>query len=320
MTDNITEAPESVVENIDEEPEVDAFQASVDEEEAATALVEEELAEEEQILDAEPQEEIKEEFKVDEDTEPEPEADVSSEELDSEQPEAEGEEKKDEPAAEPETEEETEPSSETPPETEPSKGDTPELTLDDVHEQWGQIRETAEADLAEKHYALSDEEVAELSTNAEVAIPKMMAKVYMDAVQASITHVVTELPRLLQNTQDLQSQAASNEKDFFDAWPQLKEHKERVFALAATYRQVNPDAPLEQTIRDVGAQAVIAMQIPVDGLVDQEKEDGNANLPPHRPPGGGGSPPASPPKIISSNPFEQMAEEMLGDGEELDLD
>jgi|ETNvirnome_2_300_1030623.scaffolds.fasta_scaffold00633_7 outer membrane biosynthesis protein TonB len=328
MTDTISGNAENL--EVVKAPEEDAqehdeFKAANDEEEADAAVIDEVMAEEEKIFDdAAPVVETTET----EIEKPKQEGKATPEEKTSEELQAEGEEgkpkedeekKPDEPAAEEEPKDVVEPSSEIPPKPEPSEGDSPELTLEDVRERWGEIRENAEVNLAETHYAFSDEEVAELSTNAEVAIPKMMAKVYMDSVQASITHIVTELPRLLQQTQEAQTQASSNENAFFEAWPQLMEHRDRVFNLASTYRQVNPNASLEQTISDVGAQAIIALRLPVDGLIDAGNDEHEESLPPHKPPGGG-SPPAGVPQRKSTNPFEQMAEDMLNEGEELDLD
>lgn len=290
---------------VDETVELDTLSSEEDDE--VLELVEKVGSD--SLEEGEEQKEEKEEEKKDQEGEPakEEEEEPPSEEGSKEKP----------PTEEAPTEkppEEAPPSSETPPE-ETTQAPEALPALEEMNKQWQVIRATAEETLAKEHYALSDEMVEELQNSADTAIPKLAAKIYMDAVQASITHVVTQLPDLVSRVIETQKVVAENEKAFYATWPDLVGHETDVKRLAVAYRQVYPNAKPEDVIRDVGAQAMVALRIPIENGRTQSEDLRETK--PHKP-AGAGSPPASPPKPGTKNPFTRIAEE-LGE-EELDFD
>ena len=187
--------------------------------------------------------------------------------------------------------------------TEPAVPTTPETPVPSAAE----MRTQAEEALATQHYALSPEQAVELDEDIVTAVPKMMARVYMDSVTNTLAHVLQQLPGLVDNVLTQRKVVEKDEEAFFAAWPKLTDHRESVVNIAQVYRQLHPQAPSEQFIRDVGAQTMVALKLAVDEV---PAETPLAHTPPFVP--AGGSPPAgpTPPPI---NPFEQMAleEEVL---------
>lgn len=228
-----------------------------------------------------------------------------------------------------------EPATEAPPETQPAKVETPpeqvppetppevppvaaELTPKQLEERYASWRSDTEGVLANQ-YALTEEMAEELDTDAGKAIPRLMARVYVDAVTATVGHIVSNMPALLEVALAKRSNNEGAEAAFFEAWPQLNaaEHKETVSRFGVSYRQLYPTATREQFIRDVGAQSMVALRIPVEPApaAEPEAEPIAVAVAPFRPaastaPGGGTQPPKNPFTAISDT-FED---------EELDLD
>lgn len=154
--------------------------------------------------------------------------------------------------------EETSPVTEEPtPVTEEPIQPTPE----EAAKQYADWRQKAEEAL-EAHYAPSDELVELFETDPGKAIAKMSGRVYLDAVQATTGHIVSHMPNIIQAMMQAQELSNKNEGEFFDVWPQLKEHRDSVVRLGVAYRQTYPTATQEEFIRDVGAQTMVALKMP----------------------------------------------------------
>lgn len=188
----------------------------------------------------------------------------------------------------------------------------PQPTEEELQERYTTWRTGAEAALAKQHYLLDDATVEELEANAELTIPKLMSRVYLDAVTASVGHVIAALPGLITQMNEVQRQSDKAEENFFEAWPLLKDRRPDVIRLGQMYRQVFPQASEVDFIREVGSQAHIALKIPVAA---QEVTPAAPAPKPFTPavstaPGGTPQPKA--------NPFEELSNEMAQ--EELNLD
>ncbi|KKL16904.1 hypothetical protein LCGC14_2490900 [marine sediment metagenome] len=170
-----------------------------------------------------------------------------------------------------------------------------------------EMRTQAEETLATQHYALSEEQAAELNEDMAIAVPKMMARVYMDSVTNTLAHVLQNLPGLVDNVLSQRKVVEKDEESFFTSWPKLREHRESITNIAQVYRQLHPTASPEQFIRDVGAQTMVAMKLTVDEVPAETPEAPTRPFVP-----AASSPPASP-GPPPTNPFEQMAleEEVL---------
>ncbi len=189
-----------------------------------------------------------------------------------------------------------------------------ELTDVELGERYGKWRGETEDILAEK-YALTDEMAEELEVDAGKAIPRLMAKVYVDAVSATVGHIVANMPQLLETALAGRERNSTAETEFFEVWPQLvgSEHSEILSRFGVSYRTLHPDATKEQFIRDVGAQAMVALRIPVEAKAPVAEAE--AAVAPFVP--AAASAPAGL-KRTPANPFTALSDSF--DDEELDLD
>lgn len=123
--------------------------------------------------------------------------------------------------------------------------------------------------LAKHHYKLSEEDMAQIDAAPQEVLPRMMARVYMDAVSAAITQVLNYLPQTMRQVNEQERINSESENSFFGKWPALKEHKDSVLKIGQVYRQMNPQASAEQFINEVGAAAMVSLRLDPSGVVQQ---------------------------------------------------
>lgn len=149
-------------------------------------------------------------------------------------------------------------------------------------------RGNAEKLLAENHYALPQETLDEIADNPAVALPKLMARVYLDAVTASTNVLIQNLPAILENTLGYRDNAKKLEDQFDSEWKGLAKHRDKVIQIGQVYRQLNPKATAEEFTRDVGAQAAFALGLTLEvakGSAAPAVAPRTGPTAPHRPPG-----------------------------------
>lgn len=186
---------------------------------------------------------------------------------------------------------------------------TPEQT----QERYVTWRKETEELLTKQHYALKPEQIDELDQNPGEFISRMMSKVYLDAVTAVTTQVVQSLPGMVRQINEQAVGSDANEGQFFERWPKLKEHKDTVLRFGAVYRQLNPSTSMDDFINEVGAQAMVALRIPPDGV---EVPNGGppVRVAPFKP--AAQTPAGGAPIVKDTNVFSQLADEFdedLGD-------
>lgn len=187
---------------------------------------------------------------------------------------------------------------------------TPAVDPQQQLEQFMQARAQAEELLAQ-YYSLQKEDLEALEEDPteflKTAVPKIAARVYTDAVLTSIQRVQQAMPVLLQQQLEQHEQSRSAEERFFQQWPQLREHKDAVTRIAAAYRQINPDMPMEQFMRDVGVQAMVML-----GLAAEEPQQQKSKEKPFKPAARKKAPTAlSAP--APKNHYELLDEELFGE-------
>jgi hypothetical protein len=196
---------------------------------------------------------------------------------------------------------------------------TPEKTTEDqsaellslLNEKRGETIDT----LAGHHFNFSDEQFREIDENPREAIPKLLAGVYLDAVQGSVAAMIGQMPQIIAGVESRKTVDAAAEQQFFEAFPLLSErpeYKEHVWKVSAMHRKLNPKATLEEMIRDVGLQASVAFKLAVPESV---RETGKTDtVMPHVPAAAINQAPAATPGVGKGvNPFSQMAEDMIED-------
>lgn len=176
-----------------------------------------------------------------------------------------------------------------------------------------QSREKVIDAVAAQTYQLTQEELEAVQVEPEKAIPKLLARVHVNTVQGVVRHIAQQMPALVSALITQRDDNSKREKEFFDAWPQLdrQKHSADIIRVGQVFRQLNPNATMQDFIRHVGAQVVLA-----NGLHIQQQKPQQTTVappPPQQPafvPAGVGrtSAPAAP--SAPTNPWEEMVEVM----------
>lgn len=130
-------------------------------------------------------------------------------------------------------------------------------------------RTNAETELAKGHFALpadlAEQAEADPAKFATETLPRLAAKVYLDAVTAAVSAIQSYMPGYIGQQLEARSAYAKAEDDFFSAWPQLNRvlHTAKVAELGRTWRAMNPKATKEDYIKNVGALSVLQLGLPL---------------------------------------------------------
>jgi hypothetical protein len=127
-------------------------------------------------------------------------------------------------------------------------------------------RNDVTAHLAQSRFQLSPEEVQELETDVTVAVPKLLAKVYVESQIAMQRFLAQAVPGMVQRQQVVSRANETAETQFFTAHEALgldkanQQHRQAAVRVAKIYRQMNPQMPLEQLISDIGPMVAAAVK------------------------------------------------------------
>lgn len=119
--------------------------------------------------------------------------------------------------------------------------------------------------LAETRFQLTPEEVQEVETDAVAAIPKLLAKVHLHSQIAMQRFLAQAVPGMIQRHTQVSTANSEAENKFFDTHKALgldktnTQHRQAAVRLAKMYRQMYPQAPLDQLIQDIGPMVVKAV-------------------------------------------------------------
>lgn len=175
------------------------------------------------------------------------------------------EEKKPEDKEEKEEEDETlyDPDSQKPPETQ-----------EEYQKRLAEARKAAEEELIGK-YNLSEDEADEFLSDPQKAVPKMMAKVYLDTYQQVLTDVRAMVPNIVQQVQNQVKQVDQAKEEFYGLFPDLKGLDDQVEHVANLYLQQaqaqGRKISKKELYRNVGVQVSVMNQKPIPpGILGQE--------------------------------------------------
>jgi hypothetical protein len=138
----------------------------------------------------------------------------------------------------------------------------PQPSLEEQQAAFVAQRENAEKMLAE-HYKLPTELAEGLDPDLAEALPRMGAKIFMDAVSHTLHQVTQILPQAVQGITAQQTTQHTLEDQFFEKWPGLREHADTVVRFGQSYRQLNPHASAEQFMEEVGTAVSVLQRIPL---------------------------------------------------------
>lgn len=204
-------------------------------------------------------------------------------------------------------------SDEVPAQPQPQPQETPEQKA----ERERLAKEAEEKSFADlkKYYELPADMAERLSTEPELVLPEMAARVHQAVFKGIQQYMTQVVPLFLQQHAQVQEANQKSKEAFFGRWPSLKGHDARVLEVGRMYAQMNPKATPAERLETVGQIACAALGITPDpapsGKGDPQPKPGvkkpaAAGFRPTNP--AGSSSAALPP---SDNPYEAMAEEFL---------
>jgi hypothetical protein len=143
--------------------------------------------------------------------------------------------------------------------------------------------------VAQNTFKLSPEDIEGLETDVVGTVPKLLAKAYVMAQQNVLTQLASMVPTMIQRQTVAMQKHAEGENKFYSAWPGIdrSKHGDLVTRYAGVYRQMHPQATLEQMIQDVGPMVMMAARIPASppgAQVGQTPAPGTAPAVTPRPP------------------------------------
>jgi len=158
-----------------------------------------------------------------------------------------------------------EPPAEQPPAQEPEAQQQQQAEAEPEPEQpdWERLRQEALQQLREE-YKLDEEAARRFEADPAATLPELAAQLHVrvyDAVFASIQQLI---PQMVEAVLAQRERVQSFEQRFYERWPQLREHRATVERFLQAYRMAVPNASEDELIRNVGAQAVIALQLPIE--------------------------------------------------------
>lgn len=199
----------------------------------------------------------------------------------------------------------------------------PMMTPEEVNAKYQEVRSNAIEALSKSYYRLDEDTVEKLRDgDPQEIVPQLLSKVYFDAVTMALGQMHQQLPAAIARHMQAQQTYDGYETAFFEVWPQLvKADHATISRLAQAHRVANPNATPEAAIREVGAQAMLALGISLEGQTPPASE-----VPPVVPapaavpfsPAQGG-----PAGVVAQRPvpaFTALDKELFEDPDELDAD
>lgn len=211
--------------------------------------------------------------------------------------------------------EEKKPAEAVPPQQEPvvpAAREEPAQTPEEFEQTRREHRKLTVEKLADEHFALDEETKAAFGEEAAKAISRLQAKTFLDSVENAALAVMQVLPQAIAQVTATQRSDQELETQFFAAWPKLdkSEHGDTIRRLANSYRNANPKMDTETFIRDVGAQAMVALKIELPNTVTKAPEEPEQPAKP-TPPVSQGGPGGKPPQ--EKGFYEQLADEDIAE-------
>lgn len=186
-------------------------------------------------------------------------------------------------------------------------------------------------EVARRDFALSQEDVQALETDAAAFIPTLLARLYVRSQVNLFRQMQSTVPAMLQQLTARQAAYSENEGKFYARWPGIDKtkHGAVVAKLGRLYRQNNPDATLDQMIEDLGPAVAMAAKIDPATMATAVAPQPAAAQPsafqptgmtrvqpsPFRPAGGGGASPQPSPQAPQMGPWDGLAGDLTEDDE-----
>lgn len=163
--------------------------------------------------------------------------------------------------------------------------------------------------LATTKFALTPEEVSALESDVVTAVPRLMAKMFVESQTSMQKFLAQAVPGMMKNYNSVTRANDDAEGEFFKAHTALDksnpQHRATAIRLATLYRSANPNIPLGQLIQEVGPMVIAAVGVNAGARPANGSPAAPRATAPFRPAvGGGGAPPNPEPE----NPWAGMGQ------------
>ena len=192
-------------------------------------------------------------------------------------------------------------------------------TPEEVQTEITEARETAKGKLRES-FTWTEEQETQFQDDPGAVMSDMAATLFLDLYDSITQGLNSQMPGMVQGIMQRQTAVRQAEQQFYGAWPQLAkaEYRQTVDRIATTYRQQNPTTDNATAITEIGAQAWVALKLPLEDLVTHTQgQPAPASAPVTKPPthvpasAGNTTQAAHAPAKPAMNDFEQLANELL---------
>lgn len=175
-----------------------------------------------------------------------------------------------------------------------------------------EARVKARDQLKEK-FALTEEQEDLLIQSPNKVLPELAANLYLDLFDSIMGGFQQQLPGLIRQVIQTDQVQQKQENAFFEAWPQLNkpDYQETVQRIAQSYRALNPQTSEEEAIKEIGAQAWVALRLPLEELAQVAQGGVVETAAPRQPATRRGAAEAVPRKPKPDNAFTQLANELI---------
>lgn len=197
-------------------------------------------------------------------------------------------------------------------------------TQEEIQSEITKARETAREKLVES-FKLTDEQVEQFEEDPAQVLSNMAADLYLDIYDSISQGIRTQMPTMVNGILQQQRAVQAAEQQFYGKWPQLAkaEYRDTVQRISTAYHSQNPNTDSETAVKEIGAQAWVALRLPLDELMAHTQDAPVNHMPTHvapppsHTPASAGNAPQSAraPQAAPMNEFEQLASELLIDDE-----
>lgn len=195
-------------------------------------------------------------------------------------------------------------------------------TPEDVQKEITVARSTARDNLV-KSFEWTEEQTEQFEEDPGKVMSSMAADLFLDLYDSITQSFRTQMPGMVNGILAQQTAAKAHEQQFYNAWPKLAkpEYRETINRVEAAYRQQNPATDNATAVQEIGAQAWVALKLPLEELIAQASPQQKSEevvpfvAAPSRIPASAGNAPQSArtPALQATNDFEILAEELLDD-------
>lgn len=161
-----------------------------------------------------------------------------------------------------------------------------------------------------EYYKLSDDLAMKASTEPELVLPLIAAKLHQTIARNLVQTIQNVLPQVVQGVQINQGKEVEAKNAFYGRWPNLVGREKEVIQVGTMFRQINPTATAQEAIERIGKTVCEAFGIDAGaGAAVASVTAPKPAAPVFTPSGGGSGARSAAP--TADNLYAKLADELL---------